>query len=171
MTQLASDRQLKEQRLVTEKDAIRQKEEVEQSNLQVRRRLQKQGQEMEKEAILLSAEKFRLEMEAAKEKAESENPVKLLEIENQQAVLSRELEVNRDMLLERARHELKKELLPIEQVPQMADSLSNIFKGAHLSFVGSENQLLWSIFPLVEMISNVVKDGMDQKGKGSPPGK
>jgi flotillin len=177
LAQLASDRQIKEQRLLTEKDSIRQKEEIEQANLQVRRRLQKQNQEIEKEALLLAAEKFRLEMETAKEKAETEVPVKLLQIENQHIVFNRELEmrqvesqvreqeVNRDMLLEKARQELRKEILPLEQVPAIADSLSKVFNDANLSFVGSENQLLTSILPIMQMISEVVRNTIPQSGK------
>jgi flotillin len=172
LTQIASDRQIQEQKIITEKEAIRQKEEIELANLQVRRRSQKQNQEIEKEAILLAAETFKLEQEAAREKVETETPVKLLQIENQLEVFNRELEmrqvesrireqeVKRDMLLEKARQELRKEILPVEQIPAIADSLSRIFKDANLTFVGSENQLLSSILPLMKMVSDMVKEAM-----------
>jgi flotillin len=183
LVQIASDRQIQEQKMVTDKEAIRQREEIELANLQVRRRTQKQTQEIEKEAILLAAETFKLEQEATREKVESETPVKLLQIENQHEVFNRELEmrkvesqireqeVKRDMLLEKVRHELKKEILPLEQVPAIAESLYNIFKDSHLSFVGSENQLLSSILPLMQMFSDVVKEAIPEKQKAGTPKK
>lgn len=181
LAQIAADRQIREQKQLTEKDAIRQNEELEMANLQVRSRLQKQNLEIEKEIIQQAAEKFKLEMETAKEKEETETPVRMLQIENQHAVLNRELEmrlvenqvheqvVKHDMLLEKVRQELKKELLPLEQAPLMADSLSKVFNNAHLSFVGSENQVLASFLPLIQLIAEAVKDGMavsDPNGKG-----
>jgi flotillin len=175
LAQIASDRQIQEQKIILEKDTIRQKEEIELANLQVRRRAQKQNQEIEKEAIQLAAETFKLEQEASKEKVETETPVKLLKIKNQHEVFDRELEMRkveaqireqevlRDMLLERARQELRKEILPVEQIPAITDSLSKIFKDSNLTFVGSENQLLTSILPLMQIISEKVKDALPAK--------
>lgn len=177
LAQIAAERLIREQKQITEKDAIRQKEEIEMANIQVRRRLQKQNQEVEKEAIVLAAEKFRLEMETAKEKEETETPVKMLRIQNQHTVLNRELEmrmvetqvqeqkVKRDILLDKAQQELRKDILPIEQVPLLAESLSKVFNDSHLSFVGSENQILASILPLIHLVSETVKDSMTVNGK------
>jgi flotillin len=172
LAQIASDRQIQEQKISSEKDAIRQKEEIEQANLQVRRRAQKQNQELEIEAIKLASETFKLEQEATRQKVETETPVKLLQIENQHEVFNRELEMRqvemrireqeviRDMLLEKARQELRKEILPIEQVPEITESLSQIFRDSNLTFVGSENQLLSSILPLMQVITDKVKAAM-----------
>lgn len=172
LARIASERQMREQKQLTEKDAIRQKEEIELANLQVRRRLQKHNLEIESEAILQAAEKLKLEMEVARAKEETETPVRMLQIENQHAILNRELEmrlvenqvheqvVKHEMLLDRAQQELKKELLPIEQAPLIADSLSKMFTNAHLSFIGSENQVLASILPLVQFMSDTVKNSL-----------
>jgi flotillin len=177
---LQTERRIQEQKLEAEKDAVRQKEEIDQIKLQAHRRLQKEEQEAEKEAIMLGVEKFKLEQETAKEKVETETPVRLLQIENQHTLLNhelelrqvesqiRELEVERDMLMEKARQELRKEILPMEQVPAIAESLSKVFKDSHLSFVGSENQLLSSILPLMQMISEVVKDAMPRRETDIP---
>ncbi len=172
LAQIASDRQVQEQKITSEKDAIRQKEELELANLQVRRRAQKQNQELEIEAIKLASETFKLEQEATRQKVETETPVKLLQIENQHEVFNRELEMRqvemrireqeviRDMLLEKARQELRKEILPIEQVPEITESLSQIFRDSNLTFIGNENQLLSSILPLMQIIADKVKAAM-----------
>ena len=44
-----------------------------------------------------------------------------------------------------------------EQLPQLAESLSNIFKGANLSFYNEDNDLMKNLSPLIEMISSRVK--------------
>lgn len=176
LAQLASSRRVTEEKLVIEKDAIRQKEELEFANLQYRRRLQTENQELTREAILLATDKFKLEQEAERQKAEIEAPVRLLQIEKQQAILERELEVRqvenqvralevkRDLLAEKARQELRKDILPLEQTPALAESLSHLFQGANLSFFGNENQLLASILPLFEMLSKTVRQNVTGEG-------
>lgn len=182
LTQLASDRRIQEQKLVAEKDAIRQKEEIDLANIQYRRRLQKENEEIAREAISLATEKFKLEQNAEREKAETETPVRLLQLEKQQSILNREmeirhseievrdLEVKRDLLLEKARQELRKEVLPLEQVPALAQSLSMVFQGANLSFFGNESQTLASILPLFDILSKMLQQRLPQVGKSDPEG-
>jgi len=182
LTQLASDRRIQEQKLVAEKDAIRQKEEIDLANIQYRRRLQKENEEIAREAISLATEKFKLEQDAEREKAETETPVRLLQLEKQQSILDREmeirhseievrdLEVKRDMLLEKARQELRKEILPLEQTPALAQSLSQVFQGANLSFFGTESQALASILPLFDILSKIFQQGLPQVGNSDSEG-
>lgn len=172
LAQIEADRQIQEQKTMMEKDAIRQKEEIEQANLQVRRRSQKQSQELEVEGIKLASETFVLEQQAARKKIETETPVKLLQIKNLHEVFDqelamrqvemqiRELKVMRDMLLEKAQTDLRKEILPIEQVPEITESLSQIFRKSNLTFIGNENQVLSSILPILEIVADKVKDAM-----------
>jgi hypothetical protein len=181
LAQIASDRQIQEQRQVVEKDAIRQKEEIELANLQARRRMQKQKQELDNEAINLGVETFKLNEEANREKAETETPVRLMQLDKQQQIRERELElrkienqvreleVYRDMIFDKARQELRKEILPVEQVPAIAASLSNVFKDAHLTFLGSENQLFSSLLPLMTIVSEALK-GANASTAGVKPG-
>ena len=72
------------------------------------------------------------------------------------------------MLLERARQELRKEILPVEQIPAIANYLSNVFKDADLTFIGSENQVLASILPLMQLISERLSETLSGKGKQHP---
>lgn len=176
LAQIASDRQIQEQRQVIDKDAIRQKEEIELANMLVRRRLQKQKQETENEGIQLQLETMKLTEEAAREKVETETPVRLLKIEKDHEIRGRELELRkielqvreiemqRDLLLERARHEMRKEILPMEQVPEIANSLSGVLKDAHLTMMGSENQLLSSLLPVMNIVSDALKEALSGAG-------
>ena len=175
LARIVSERQLREQKLLTDKAVIRQKEELEQANLEMNRRIQKQKQAADNEAILLQAETFELQQKTAKEKVEVETPVRLLQIKNQHEILNQELsmrqveyqvaqlEALRETALEKAMNAVKREILPVEQMPEIADSLSQIFQGANLSFVGSENQLLSTIIPLLQMVTDNIKQGMSQR--------
>jgi len=66
-----------------------------------------------------------------------------------------------------------REILPVEQIPAIAASLSKVFQDSRLSIVGSDNQVLGSILPLIQTISEVVGDTIapndkngTNKGKG-----
>jgi flotillin len=170
LAQIASDRRLQGQKLEAEKDSIHQREEISLANLQFQRRLEKENQESEREAILLALEKFRLEQVTEREKTEMEAPVRLLQIENQQAILNqelamrqienqvRQLEVEREMMGEIARHNLQKETMPMELAPVIAESLSKVFQGAHLSYFGGESQTLAPILSLFDFLSKLVRE-------------
>jgi hypothetical protein len=176
LTQLASNRRIEEQKLISEKAAIQQKEEVDLANLQYRNRIQKENQKIINETILLATEKFKHEQEAEREKSAVETPVKLYQIEQQRSIQAqklelmqienqvRGLEVARDLILERARQDLKKEIMPVEQLPEIADSLSKIFQGANLSYFGSENQILGSILPLFDIFSKMISQKIEDDG-------
>ncbi len=182
LAQIASERRIQKQKLETEKDAIRRKEEIDLANLQYRRRLQKESQETEREAILLASDKFRLEQEAQRDRIETETPVRLLQIEKQRSILEEELkmqqaqnrvralEVEREMMLESARQALRREILPQEQAPSIAESLSRVFQGAHLSIYGSESQALAAILPLFDFFAKRVREALSAAGAaGSEP--
>jgi flotillin len=176
LAQIASDRRIQGQKLEAEKDSIHQKEEISLANLQFQRRLQKENQESEREAILLALEKFRLEKVTEREKTEMEAPVRLLQIENQQAILNqelamrqienqvRQLEVDREMMGEIARHNLQKETMPMELAPVIAESLSKVFQGAHLSYFGGESQTLAPILSLFDFLSKLVREPFSENG-------
>jgi hypothetical protein len=62
------------------------------------------------------------------------------------------------MLAEKAKQELRKEILPLEQVPEIAGAVSQIFRGANLSVYGETAQPLFStIGPLVDLLANSLR--------------
>ena len=72
----------------------------------------------------------------------------MLRLQNQ----VRELQAEQELILERKRQELRKEMLPQEQLPEVAKSLSQIFQGANLSFVGEASPLLSALTPVLSML-------------------
>lgn len=168
LAQIDSDRRVQEQGLAVEKDAVRRQEEIDLAKLQYERRMQAERQEVEREAVRLGIQKFQVDLDAERQKAEIEAPVRLLQIEKQRSVLEnelavrqvenqvRELEVRRDLVLENARQDLRRAILPLEQMPALAESLSHVLNGAHLTLFGSDNQVLASLIPLLDMVAKVV---------------
>jgi len=57
------------------------------------------------------------------------------------------------MLLERARHALERDLLPMRQVPQVAESLSRLLQGANLSLYGADGAWTSTVGPLVDLLA------------------
>jgi hypothetical protein len=70
----------------------------------------------------------------------------------------RQLEVEREMMGEIARHNLQKETMPMELAPVIAESLSKVFQGAHLSYFGGESQTLAPILSLFDFLSKLVRE-------------
>jgi hypothetical protein len=175
LVQMASERRIQDQKNETEKDAIRRKEAIDLAQIGYHRRIQRETQETDKESILIASEKLRLELEAAKEKTEIEAPVQKLQIENRREVLKGELEmrqienqvhqleVNKQVMLETARHELRKDIMPIEQTPAIANALAGIFQDTQLSIYGSDNQIMPVIAPLFATFSKLIQDTLAQR--------
>ncbi len=167
-TQIESERRLQEKKLEAEKDNLRRKEEIELAQITYKRRLQQEQQETVKAEILLDRDKYRLEQEATEDKANASYPIRLLEIQNRRALLNeeldmrrlenqlKELEVQRDLLLDKERMSLRKEILPLEQVPAIAEAAAKVFHGANLSIYAQENTLLPLVAPLLDLFARVL---------------
>lgn len=134
------------------------------------RRLQQEHLEAERERIQIAQEKLRIEKTSEQEAIAVETPVRLLHIEKQIEVLRRELEmrqienqvrdltIKNELMLERAKHELRKEILPIEQLPEIAEAVSKMFQGANLSFYGEASPLVTAIAPLIDLLAKTLRE-------------
>jgi hypothetical protein len=95
---------------------------------------------------------------------EAEAPVRLLELDSQRSLLEllelqnqvRELQVQQELTFERRRQELRQQILPQEQIPEIARALSQMFQGAQLSFVGEASPLMASLTPLLNRLAQVL---------------
>jgi len=169
LAQLTSDGRVQEKKLASDKDNLRRQEDLELAQLARQRRMQTENLESERQALQLEQEKFDLQLEIEQERAKSETPVRLLKIEKESQVLReelelrklqnqiREFEVQRELLLERARQELRREILPLEQAPEMVEAASKVLQGANLSIYGENNQLLTQLAPLFELLTRAVR--------------
>ena len=62
------------------------------------------------------------------------------------------LRVEGEMLGDRAAQELRKEILPLEQVEKIAESLSHTLQGANLSIYGDSSSAVAGVGPILEVI-------------------
>jgi hypothetical protein len=61
------------------------------------------------------------------------------------------------MLQARAEQELRREILPLEQAPEIVESASRVLHGTHLSIYGGEAQLLGQLAPVFEILAAAVQ--------------
>jgi regulator of protease activity HflC (stomatin/prohibitin superfamily) len=171
LAQLESEERVQAQRVTVEKEAIHRKEMLEMAQIASHRRVVDEQQENERQEIALGREKYRLQQAAEQEKIETGSPVELLRLEKRRAILEgelvtqrlenevHELEVQRDIRMEQAKQELRKEILLLEQPPQIAEALSKVFQGTQLSVYGGENVLLSMLSTLVNAVNIVKTEG------------
>jgi hypothetical protein len=148
---------------------IRMREGIKRAQAASDRRLQQEALETEKERMAIAAEKLRVQNDLERDEIEATTPVQLLRIANQQGVRQaqlglaqienaiRSLEVEREMLLVRAQQALRKEILPLEQIPQIADAAAKVWQGSNVSLYGETAPVVATIGPLVEILSRALR--------------
>ena len=176
-----SERKLQKEGLETERERIAIRRET--------FRLEKQAEQERIEAdapvrlveIEKEQEKFRLEKQAEQERIEADAPVRLIEIARKKEALEQELEmrtlenqvkqleVRRDIMLEEAKHNLRKEILPLEQVPAIADALSRSLQGSTLTVYGDADPLLSTLAPLMDLLGRALREAPSQRGQAMEP--
>ena len=157
---------------------IRLQEEIQLAKVASQRRLQQEGLESEKQRVAIAEETFQLQKELEKNQTESDTPVQMLKLQHKLELMQKdlelrqleyeikELEVRTNMLAEKAKQDLRKEILPLEQMPEIANALSQIFNGANLSVYGNATESLLSTYaPLVEFLVNSLKRVAFQDGQ------
>lgn len=145
-------------------------EEIRLAKIGSERRLQQENLESEKQRVAIAEESFQLQKELEKNQTESDTPVQVLKMEHRMHLLQKELELQRlayelkelevrtDMLSEKAKHDLRKDILPMEQMPEIAEALSRMFQGANLSVYGDAAESVFSTYaPLIELLTNSLK--------------
>jgi len=174
---------LEQERVRAGQEAARERTRLEAEHRAVQMEAQKRQVELDAEhrAVQVEAQKrqVRLDAELQREreasqlaleqrKLEEEAPLRLLQLQNEKERLERhlevlrlqleveELEVKMQMLSRRAEHELKKDLLPLENVPVVADAVSKMFQGAQLSFYGESSGLLGALTPALGMLGQTL---------------
>ena len=123
----------------------------------------------EQQVLQLEQERFRSQMDAEQDRVNTETPVQMLRITKESGVLREELrlrrlqnqvkalEVERDLLLARAQQDLRREILPIEQAPQIVEAASKVLHGTNLSLYGETGQLVSQLAPIFDLLTRTVQ--------------
>jgi flotillin len=108
---------------------------------------------VEEKRIITESELRAFELEKSLENAEKE--LRLKEIEAR----IKEIEVKSHSLEEKAMMEIKRELLPLEQLPKISENFTGMFKDSKLTFIGDQNHLFNSVSQMLSMFMDTMKNG------------
>jgi len=145
------------------------RESVQLAKIGSERRVQEESLETERQRIAHDREKHALEVEADQARVEMDKPLQVLRFRNRLAILEAEKEalelekqveairVEKDLLLKRAEHDLRRQILPLEQTPQIVESASHLLNGVRLSVYGGDTRLMGMVEPFVEMLGDALR--------------
>lgn len=172
LTNLTSEDRLQEKKLAADKENLRRQEEMELAQLVRERRMLAANLETERQTAQVEQEKLQLQVQSKRDRLEAETPVRLLTLEKQTAILQKELEMRQlqnqvkeleaaeNLIFERARQDLRREILPLEQAPQMVAAASKLLHGTNLSIYGENNQLLGQLAPIFELLTRALQQAI-----------
>jgi hypothetical protein len=172
LSEMASEGRLQEQKLAQDREELRRQEELELAQLARRRRMQAENLATERQTLQLERERVHAAMEAEQDRVATEAPVRLFRIGKESEVLRQELEmrslqnevkafdVEHELLLPRAQQELRREMLSLEQAPQIVEAASKVLQGTNLSIYGENGQLLGQLAPVFEILARAVQQAL-----------
>ena len=172
LAEMASASRIEELKLAGDRETMRRQEEVDLAGLARQRRMNAEAVADERGALELDQERFHAQLEVDRNRATAEAPVRLLRLAKEAEILRDELEVHRlrnqaqaleaerELLLPRARQELRLEILPLEQAPRIVEAASRVLQGTNLSVYGEDAQLLGQLAPIFEILAGSVRKAM-----------
>ncbi len=180
LSAMASASRVAERKLAADREDLRRSEELELAQAARKRRLEAGNLDTQRQALELAQQLHQAEMATEQARIGTETPVRLLRIARRSDILrdevamrelenrARALEVEHDMLLPHAQQELRREILPVEQAPEIVEAAARVFQGANLSIYGDNPPLLGQLGPLLEILADAVRRAAP--GAGDPPG-
>ena len=181
LAELTSEGRVQERKLASDRDNLRRQEEMELAQLARQRRMQAENLATDQQALALEQERLHSRLAVEQDRVNAEAPVRLLRITTESGILREELELRRlqnqvkafevesDLLLERARQEMRLEMLPAEQAPRIVEAASGVLHGTNLSVYGEDGQLLSQLAPIFELLTRSVQQAT-QGGRPRTPG-
>ena len=157
---------------------IKTEEAIKRENIASELRLNKEGFEHRKERMAIELERKKLEHESKKKDIELATPLKLFEAEQDMITMNKmmelyELKAKMNLLKSKAnlveeieRNKVRKDIMPLEQVPGIAKSVSRMFNGANLSFYNDSSQLMSGVSPMIDMVTRAMKQNPDIAQEG-----
>lgn len=144
---------------------IRMKEEIRLAQIASDRRVQEETLASEHQRMDVEHEKLQLTRRLKEAEIEADAPVQTLRIERNREVLERELALRQtenevktlvvegEAIGERVRQALRRDMLPLEQAPAIAEALAKAFQGAQLSVYGADATALAPLSMLIDLLS------------------
>jgi hypothetical protein len=167
-TEMESADRVGDRSLAADQEALRREEALEIARMTRDRRLAVERLESERQSLELDVSRARARVENEELRIGLEAPLRLLKNQRDAEVAQSErrlrrlqadveaVEVERRMAMPRAEHELRREMLPIEQAPAIAESASRVFQGTSLSVYGDGSELMGQVAPLLDGLSRAL---------------
>jgi hypothetical protein len=169
LAEMESADRVEERKLANDRESLRRQEEMELAQLARQRRMEAENLATEQQALQLEQERFHAQLDVEQDRVNTETPVRLLRIAKESGVLREELELRKlenqvkafdvetDLLRTRAEHELRREMLPIEQAPRMVEAASRVLQGTNLSIYGEDGKILGQLAPIFDFLARAVQ--------------
>ena len=186
LAEMASDGRVEERKLAADRERLRRQEELELAQLARQRRMDAENVASERHTLVVEQEGLHAQLEADEDRINAEAPVRLLRIATERRILAEELELRRlqskvksldaelELLLPRARQDLRREILPLEQAPEVVRAASQVLHGTNLSFYGEGGQLIGQLAPIFDVLTRAVgqatRSGSEQTAVHDGPG-
>ena len=152
-------------RASSELSAIKTEEEIYLESSASKLRLKKEEFENEKERMKLQLERKRIEYENSKQEMALETPLKIFEAEQDMLSMQKMIELyelkekmnvlkaKANLAIEIEENGVRKSMIELEQVPQIAESVSKMFNGANLSFYKDSSDVMAGVTPMMDMLA------------------
>ncbi|HTI28805.1 MAG TPA: SPFH domain-containing protein [Methylomirabilota bacterium] len=159
-------------KLKSDQSDILTSEEAELTSMLSEGRLAEQKLASDREDLRRQEELFASQMATEEGKVNLEAPVRLLKLAREGEVLREELalrevknqvrasEVEHELFLPRAQQEMRREMLPLEQAPQIVEAASKVLQGTNLSIYGENAELLGQLAPVFEILARAVQQSV-----------
>jgi hypothetical protein len=179
LAEMASDGRVKEQQLAGDREALRREEELELARVARQRRMQAETLETDRQALALEQARLHAQLAADRDRVEAEAPVRLLRIASETEILREELElrelqhrrkasdVQLELMLPRAKQEMRLALLPVEQAPRIVKAASRVLQGTNLSVYGEDARLVGQLEPVLEVLGRAVRQATQPAERGA----
>lgn len=145
---LEAEQESLEHSLITSREKARIEKEEQEFALQLERTKAENRHRLREEALQretpLKLQEFQSQMELIEQRR------KLLESENEMKLTEADLETK----IARQKQDLRKEILALEQAPQIAQAMAGMFSGSHLSFWGEEPSLFGPLSQILARLQN-----------------
>lgn len=163
-----SRERVEEGRLASEREDLRREEVLETARLERERRLATERLGTDRHAFSVELERVQAAMTAEQGRIRAETPSRLLRTESDRTILAEELETKRlerevrqvevemELMLPRAQQAMRREILPLEQAPEIVRAASGVLGGANLTLYGDEGAVLGRLAPVLDLVSDAV---------------
>lgn len=148
---------------------IKTEEEIFRENAASKLRRKQDEFENEKERMRIFYEQKKLELENKQKEMALQTPLKIFEAEQDMLSMQKMIEVyelqekmnalkaKANLAIEIEQNRVRKDMIQIQQLPQIAESVSQMFQGANLTFYKDSSDVMSGVKPMMDMLAKAIK--------------